>query len=303
MEPDSMLGLRFLECVDEPARTQLASEAELEQTLSALVAAAQSAWPEVTVPTDRFLPWLAHRLPPGEDPMQGLRALNAIDLYVTCACAQGDARAIVALEQRYFRDLDAALRRLRVSPSLMDEAKQALRQELFVPAPGSAPAIANYSGRGQLRRWLRIIAVRAARRLARAGDMTIPMDDHLTAVLPSPEEDPELLHLKRRYGEAFRAAFSDALRALPEQERLLLRQHFVDRLTLDELGARHGVHRATVARRLAGARESVASMTREAMIARHAVAPAEYDSLARLIRSQLDLSLRGQLAGGAEPEG
>jgi RNA polymerase sigma-70 factor (ECF subfamily) len=279
-------------------RHRLASVPELEQVLSDAVVAGRSAWRDVALSADRFVSYLARRAPAEGDVVQGLRGLNLIDLYIACACNDGNPRAIAALEQHGFGDLESALRRLRFRAAQIDDVKQRLRQELFVPVPGRIPGIAGYSGRGQLRRWMRVIGVRTARRMTRRDGAEIAIDDHLTAVLPSPEERPDLAHMKRHYRDAFREAFGDAMRVLSDADRGLLRQHVIDGLGIDDLSALHGVHRATAARWLSAIRESIASLTRESLMARLGVTSAEYASVIRLIQSQLDISLRGYLADG-----
>jgi serine/threonine protein kinase len=104
-------------------------------------------------------------------------------------------------------------------------------------------------------------------------------------------------HLRQRYGAAFRAAFAEAMQAVAERDRLLLRQHFLDGLTLEQLAALHRVHRATAARWLARVREEIARETRKRLLEEGRVPQVEHDSLLRLIQSQLDISIRGYLRG------
>jgi RNA polymerase sigma-70 factor (ECF subfamily) len=66
----------------------------------------------------------------------------------------------------------------------------------------------------------------------------------------------------------------------------------VDGLSIDALGEIYGVHRATAARWIAKIREDLLARTREAFSARAKVGRAEFESLLRLARSQLDVSLR-----------
>lgn len=263
----------------------------VEAQLGGLLDTARAAWPGVALDEERFLAWLAARVPEGPEPEQKLAALAVADLYVACACANGDQQAIAALEARYFRELDHALGRLQAGASLIDDAKQRVRQQLFV---GDPPGIAGYSGSGQLRRWLRVVAVRALHRLRTQGRNEVVVDDDFIAALPAGDADPELQHLKRHYREAFREAFAAAMRMLSVEARLLLRQHFLDGLNIDELAALHRVHRATAARWLAQARETIAAQTRKLLLAR-LKGGADFDSILRLVQSQLDLSIRGHL--------
>src|SRR6202044_357253 len=109
--------------------------------------------------------------------------------------------------------------------------------------------------------------------------------------VPSPPSDPERRLIQQRYRDAFNEALRDAVDALDAEHREILRLHFVERRTLEQLAASLGVHRATVARRLKAAREAVLGQARRAIEARLDVHDAELDSLAGLMRSQLDPSL------------
>ena len=108
-------------------------------------------------------------------------------------------------------------------------------------------------------------------------------------------DDPEVAALRAAAGDQLRAAFAAALAALAPRERTLLRQHHLDGVSLDRLAATHGVHRATVARWLAAARQAVADGTRDELMARLGLGTGEVASVVRLAQSQLDLSLRRHL--------
>jgi RNA polymerase sigma-70 factor (ECF subfamily) len=281
--------------LDERLRSRVAASPALEDALAEAVGTARAAWPDFDVPDGVFLCELAERLPAEGEPTEALRALCVSDLYLACACASGDERAIAALERQHFGEVDAALGQLRCGPALIDEVKQLLRQKLLVAAEGRAPAIRGYSGRGKLRRWLRVVAVRTARRLRRAEGRDVALDDHLAAALPSPGADPELEYAKRLYQDAFQEAFAEAMGSLSEEDRLLLKQHFVDGLNIDHLAALHGVHRATAARWLAGVREQIASRTRTALARRTQAGGRDYESILRLVHSRIEISIRGFL--------
>jgi RNA polymerase sigma-70 factor (ECF subfamily) len=282
----------FLSAVAAPRREGFAALPALDGLLTQGLAAAHAAWPGIEVDEVRYFSYLAQRVPQGDDVEKALSSLAAADLYLACACAAGSQRAIAALEARYFREIDHALGRLHANASLIDDVKQRVRQQLFV---GEAPGIANYSGSGQLRRWIRVIAVRALHRMRGSNRNEIAVEDHVIDALPDSAASPELLHLKQHYREAFRAAFAAAMTSLSSEERVLLRQHFVDGLNIDELAALHRVHRATAARWLAQAREKIAEQTRKLLMNQIKTPKADFDSILRLVQSQLDLSIRGHL--------
>jgi len=73
--------------------------------------------------------------------------------------------------------------------------------------------------------------------------------------------------------------------------RLLLKQHYVDGQSTDDLGALHGVHRVTVLRWLTSAREDLARDVERRLCEGLRVAPRELASLMRLVRSRIELDL------------
>src|SRR5439155_27001611 len=82
------------------------------------------------------------------------------------------------------------------------------------------------------------------------------------------DPDPETALLRARYASAANEALREAFASLDARERNLLRQHFVDRLSIDDLGPLYGVHRATVARWLERAREALEARTRKLLMER-----------------------------------
>lgn len=285
-------GEIFLSALAEAQREPFARLPTLDELLTQAESAAHTAWPGIELDATRFLSYLAQRVPRSDDVEKALSGLAAADLYIAGACAAGSQRAIAALESRYFREIDHALGRLNANASLIDDVKQRVRQQLFV---GDPPGITNYSGSGQLRRWIRVIAVRALHRLRGSDRNEIAVENHVIDALPDDAADPELLHFKQHYRQAFRAAFASAMTTLSSAERVLLRQHFVDGLNIDELAVLHQVHRATAARWLAQAREKIAAQTRKLLMEQIKTPKADFDSILRLVQSQLDLSIRGHL--------
>src|SRR5262249_26465617 len=106
--------------------------------------------------------------------------------------------------------IEAAARRLDRDPAFLDEVRQALRVRLLVAPEGGRPRIADYAGRGPLRAWVGVAALRVALNLKRAA---APAGGDLLAELGTREPDPELRHLKKVYRAEFRGAGGGAGRA------------------------------------------------------------------------------------------
>jgi RNA polymerase sigma-70 factor (ECF subfamily) len=75
-----------------------------------------------------------------------------------------------------------------------------------------------------------------------------------------------------------------------------MRQQCLDGLSIDDLGGLHGVHRATAARWLQKARETLLKETKKNLMKRLGISLAEVDSILRILQSRLDLSLERALA-------
>jgi RNA polymerase sigma-70 factor (ECF subfamily) len=170
-----------------------------------------------------------------------------------------------------------------------------VRHALLVAEPGAPARIAGYAGRGPLRAWVRATAIRAALKMNRKERPEGPAEESFllgdAAVV-----DPVLAGLRRRYAPEFRGAFEAALAALDSQERVLLRQHFVDGVGTEDLAALHGVHRVTMFRWLAKLRTKLLVRTRRELRARIGVDEAELDSIMRMVRSHVELTLERVLA-------
>ncbi|GAC1523870.1 MAG: hypothetical protein NVS3B10_23550 [Polyangiales bacterium] len=273
---------------------------DLEEALASAAARARAAWKDVDAGAERFAAFLGGRVAAGE-----LDAARVADLWAACACGTGDGRAIAEVEARYFPDVDAALGKMGLSADRIGEVKQGLRRLLFVGDPdvqvetpsgprGAAPRITEYRGTGDLRAWLRVTAMRAALKLLRKENRETPTDDALLEARAH-EDDPELAYMKAAYRASFKVAFQEALESLLPRERTLLKQQIVDGLGIDELGALYQVHRATAARWVQSAREKLLLRTRRTFMLNARITSDECESIMRLVRSQLDMSLQRRL--------
>src|SRR5262245_44622575 len=83
---------------------------------------ARAAWPELEVPAERFMQYAAER--------RAVQSPHLSDLYLACACAAGDARAIELLERDYLSKVQGVLRRQRRAPETIEEVCQSLRATL-----------------------------------------------------------------------------------------------------------------------------------------------------------------------------
>jgi RNA polymerase sigma-70 factor (ECF subfamily) len=221
---------------------------------------------------------------------------RAADLFLAAACVAGDAAAIASLSAMLPALVRPALARLGLPAGDDDEIAQRVRVALIVPGSAGTAGIAGYSGRGDLRAYIRAVAVRLAlKRLEREDGPSRDDDAEVLELLPAAADTPELRVLKERCRADVRTAFGAALATLSPRERTLLRQHYVDGLSIDRLAPLHGVHRATCARWIETARGNILRAVRGYLKDALGLAALELDSMIELVRSQLDLSLARQL--------
>jgi RNA polymerase sigma-70 factor (ECF subfamily) len=255
--------------------------------LRPLLDRARAAWPNLAVPDASFAEQVARAVRSERDVASALVGLHAEDLYLALGCGLGDVRALAAFERTHAETLRGALTRMGVTAAATDEAVQRMRHEILLPRGDRPPAIMGFSGKGPLRAWLRVIAGRIARRVD-GGPPGVSWSDAAAGVAG---EDLELQYLKRTYGTSFEAAFRVALATLTPEDRVLLKQRLRHGLTVEQLGAMHGVHASTVSRWVTGARERLVQATREEMMRMLKVGRAEVSSILRLITSEVDITL------------
>jgi RNA polymerase sigma-70 factor, ECF subfamily len=255
----------------------------LEARLASIVAEAEAAWPSLGVSPEAFVRHLAARLPKDGDVMTALGDVRASDLYLAFACGARDEAALRAFESRYIARVPELVARLSPSPSFVDELKQQLREKLLVQEK-----LAGYSGRGSLFGWMRAAAFNTALKLKRRPRVELASEGDAVVNARAAGADPEVAYLKERYRDEFAGALKAALATLTLKERAVLRLHVVGGLNIDKIGAIHRVHRATVARWLVSSRQQLLAEVQRRLGDRLGLSPAEVDSLAGLVRSQLD---------------
>lgn len=260
--------------------------------------AASRAWPSFQVAPERFRAYVEERC---ED--LALPSLRLDDLYLACACADGDQRALSAFRETLEPALIHAVSRA-VPGYLVDEMVQVVMAKLFVGDGDKPPAITQFNGAGKLSTWIQVVARRTARSGLRGenrqGGQLVDGDEIDRLIHRAmPDDAPALNDLKQRYRERFKAAFRAAFDKLSPRDRNMLRYECLDGLTRDQIAHLLGVSRATVARYRAACREQLFTETRKAFSHDLEVETHEFKSLMQLIESQLDVSLTRLLRRGS----
>jgi RNA polymerase sigma-70 factor (ECF subfamily) len=274
-------------------REDEATSGEQRSALLRAFEVGRARWPQLGLEFDAFNRYFARHARATARPCHE----HAADMYLACACACGIDGALAAFERTLLGDMARAVASIDSSRAFVEEVLQATRERLFVCRLGQPGKIASYAGRASLRSWLSAVAVRSAiswrRRKGEQRHKPFAADaDRRLA-----QGGPEFEYLRARYKGVFEDAVRSAVKQLPAKERMLLRLHFVDGLSIDKLGTVYRVGRSTVARWLASARRALLEKTRQEVHTRLHLTSTELDGLAAEIRSQLEVSIVPLLAG------
>lgn len=261
-----------------------------------LVTAAAAQWPGVTVDIDDVVSVLEAKRASDDPPP--LEPAAIAELVLAVACARGDEAAIAAFDRAYLDVVPRALARMNLSVATVEDVRATVRDKLLLADGSAPPRILGYAGRGRLRGLVQVTATRMAidRIRREEQEVELPASREVAA-----SADLALSLIKAQYREAFATGFARAVAGASARDRNLLRLHYLGGVTLEQLARMYGVHRATVVRWLAGAREAVFGATR-AHVADTLGAPAdELDGMFDLVRSRVELSIERLLASVSLP--
>ncbi|MEM9460164.1 MAG: hypothetical protein AAGF11_38665 [Myxococcota bacterium] len=271
-----------------------ADEATSASALAERIASATAAWPELTIDPVALATALGRTVAAGI----ALERLDAVEVALALACAEGQPAAQRVFESRYLGVLPRALGHMRLSADALAEVVSATRRRLLVDPQGGTPRLLVYAGRGQLQALVRVVATRVALDLRRTqGRRREVPQAELSAVLLA-SADPEQVVGQGRKQAIFRAAFEAAVADLSPADRTLLRMYVIDGVGIDGLAAVAGIHRSTAARRLARIRSTIAAQTR-ARLRDGGLPTTELESVIAVVDDGLELTLSRILA---EPE-
>lgn len=242
---------------------------------------ATAIWPDVSVSKARFGEILEVALEAGGTTLD---TIHATDLYLAAGCLAGDKAALQAFERRVMGAVKGAVE--RASPKgNADDMVQITLEKLLVGPP---PKLAQYTGKGPLVGWVRVVAVREALQVVRATKRDVTSD---AEVIGTSAASVDMKMLKDMHGPSFVKAVNDAIARLTADQRTILRFHARDGLTIDQIAPMLGIHRATAARRLERARADVLEHTKAVLREKHGLSDSEARSLCMALGGQLDMSL------------
>jgi RNA polymerase sigma-70 factor (ECF subfamily) len=218
---------------------------------------------------------------------------DVLESALAAACGLGEQNAIVELLAAHGRMMRMTASNVLRDGDAIDECLQRVRVRLFV-GDARGPRIRAFVPGGTLRGWLQTVTMREALMQLRSTPNDKHADEDELASRMS-TGDSELDMLKQRYGAELREAFQRAIENVHPNDRRLLREHILEEHSIDDLAERHGISRATAARWVIRARDAVAELVRQDLKAKFQMDTPELESVLRLVRSQVDLSVSTQL--------
>lgn len=266
---------------------------ELAPALAAAIARGADAHPAIAVDPVAIAAHLGAHADDTRSPAAWIPERNAADVHLVCALVRRVPAALAWFEAHLTPELQRAAARLLGAERAADVVA-GVREKLLVGTDASGPRIAEFGGHGALAVWLRVITIRAAISELRREQRLVGLDDTLWEAA-APDLDPALALAKREHAALIKQAFHDGLAELTPRQRNLLRQHLLDGLTIDDLGAIYRIHRVTAARWLTAARADLWANVRRRLRTTLGISDASIAGMLDELRSTLDLSIERAL--------
>jgi RNA polymerase sigma-70 factor len=175
---------------------------------------------------------------------------------------------------------------------LVEDVVQGVRVHLLVGAAADKPPrIDAYIGRGSLASWVRVVAGRFASSMRRSEQTSASNRANIAwnlVVATASTADVELDFVKARYQAAFVAALNEAFESLSRQQRLLLRMHFAQGLSVGQIATVMAKPRSTVGRWLLQARGAVFERAKAVLKRDLELATSQIESILRAADGSLD---------------
>jgi RNA polymerase sigma-70 factor len=185
-----------------------------------------------------------------EDLTEFFDQIQAEDLFLALACANGNERAWWEFDQQHRAYLERIARHLAKTDVNAQDVIDSVYVELYgtrVVDGARVSKFATYSGRGSLRGWLRTVIWHSLVDMHRASHDEVSLDEmtenvgegaaHASFAMPATGGEDEAIEeiAKRRYRSATLGAMSAAFASLENHERLLLLYYHVEQLKLREI--------------------------------------------------------------------
>lgn len=204
----------------------------------------------VTKSTTKFIASSAE--PPTSDEIKDfISQLQADDLFLTLACANGNERAWWEFDQAHRTYMERVARHLAKTDVDATDIVDTVYEQLYgtrIVDGERVSKFATYSGRGSLRGWLRTVIWHSLVDLHRASHDEVSLDEMVENVgegaahaafaeIPSGDTEAEVVDqiAQNRYRNATLSSIETAFAALADHEKLLLLYYHVENMKLREI--------------------------------------------------------------------
>lgn len=215
---------------------------------------------------------------------------HGAELFLAFCCGRNEDMAIRILEQCYHGELDVHL----VRSGFDDATRQDVFQQLMLHlCAGNQPRILTYAGKASLAAWLKVATLRFAINMKpRTPVANSELGELAISRLVDETLSPELQLTIEGARPLFQAGLARAMSKLSDRDRTILRLFFAEGVSNESIAKLYGVHRATSARWIADIRRRIFDEVHLTVTRDFGLRSSEFESLALLIRSELQLSFR-----------
>ncbi len=273
--------------VSMPGSRYTVSAMAIPAGIRALLAAGQQAHPDVRLDEPAIVAAVRARE----------NGRFSADLYLAAAARLHDPAALRTLDG-LLAEVAPALRGVVASHEI-DELVQELRVRLIMDLDGKPAALDAYAGKGPLRAWLRVSLLRLGLDRRRRPQPTL-LDESAWLAF-SDGQDP-LSALSGPVGVFASTALAAAIAELTSRDRVLLRQHLLDGLSVPDLAVLHGVHRVTAFRWIATIRQQLFASVRSELERQLAVGPETLEDVIREIKANAVPTVERLLRATPQPQ-
>jgi RNA polymerase sigma-70 factor (ECF subfamily) len=264
--------------------------------------------------------------PTREETLEFLSLLQADDLFIALACADGNERAWWEIDQQYRGYLERLARHLAKTDVDAQDVIDCVYVELYGTRFVDGERVskfATYSGRGSLRGWLRTVIWHTLVDLHRASHDEVSLDEmtenagegavHASFANQPPSGDVQAVEQisRDRYRIATTKSIESAFSSLEDHEKLLLLYYHVEQLKLREIArlvenegsplrrwfqrraqsrtdnSQGRIHESTVMRWLDKSYAKVLQLFRSELESTHDLTPAEVEICMELVTEDL----------------
>lgn len=234
-ENHEMIGLIYARCVENAPNFGVTADGFKHSLLKTI---------------DKYLAANPEGEPTDGDVDSLLTQIQADDLFMALACANGNERAWWEFDQQHRSYVERVARHLAKTEVDAQEVIDQVYVELYgtkIVDGERVSKFATYSGRGSLRGWLRTVIWHSLVDLHRASHDEVSLDEmtenvgegmaHAAFAETAPGGEDEMIdHIAReRYRKATVSALESAFSSLEDHEKLLLLFYHVENLKLREI--------------------------------------------------------------------